>query len=142
MELSNPQIIDIVKIADYRGNLSVLQHPSTLPFLPARAYWISDVPSGMMRDGHAYHSSQELIVALSGRIEITTQSPDGSINHFTLSKPNEALYIPPKTWRELHDFATNSAVLIVSDTLYDESDYIRDKDCYNQMTNLNLTANE
>ena len=133
MALNNPSIIDIVKIADYRGNLSVLQHPSTLPFLPARVYWIHDVPSGMMREGHAYHTSQELIVALSGRIEVSTQSPDGNVKHFTLSKPNEALYVPPMTWRELHDFATNSAVLIVTDTLYDESDYIRDKEQYCQL---------
>ena len=133
MALSNPQIIDIVKIVDYRGNLSVLQYPSTLPFAPARVYWIHDVPSGMMREGHAYHSSQELIIALSGRIEITTLRVDGTTEHFTLSKPNEALYVPPMTWRELHNFATNSAVLIVTDTLYDECDYIRDKDCYLQM---------
>ena len=62
MALNSPKIIDIVKIEDYRGNLSVLQHPSPLPFVPARAYWIHDVPSGMMREGHAYNCSQELII--------------------------------------------------------------------------------
>lgn len=133
MALNSPKIIDIVKIEDYRGNLSVLQYPSPLPFVPARAYWIHDVPSGMMREGHAYHSSQELIIALSGRIDVTTQGVDGAINTFTLSKPNEALYVPQMTWRELHNFATNSAVLIVTDTLYDENDYIRSKDDYNKL---------
>ena len=57
----------------------------------------------MMREGHAYYSSQELIIALSGRVEVTTQGPDGCINCYTLSKPNEALYVPPMTWRELHN---------------------------------------
>lgn len=133
MALNSPKIIDIVKIEDYRGNLSVLQHPSPLPFVPARAYWIHDVPSGMMREGHAYNCSQELIIALSGRIDVTTQGVDGNVQTFTLSKPNEALYVPQMTWRELHNFATNSAVLIVTDTLYDEDDYIRSKDDYNKL---------
>lgn len=86
-----------------------------------------------MREGHAYHSSQELIIALSGRIDVTTQGVDGNVQTFTLSKPNEALYVPQMTWRELHNFATNSAVLIVTDTLYDEDDYIRSKDDYNKL---------
>lgn len=142
MESSKPQLIDIVKISDPRGNLSVLQYPSTLPFEPVRAYWIHDVPSGMMRHGHAFYSAQELIVALSGRIEVATESPDGSIKRFTLSRPDQALYVPPMTWRELDNFATNSAVLIVSDRLYDEMDYIRDKNVYNNLVNEETENND
>lgn len=142
MESSKPQLIDIVKISDPRGNLSVLQYPSTLPFEPVRAYWIHDVPSGMMRHGHAFYSAQELIVALSGRIEVATESPDGSVKRFTLSRPDQALYVPPMTWRELDNFATNSAVLIVSDRLYDEMDYIRDKNVYNNLVNEETENND
>ncbi len=142
MESSKPQLIDIVKISDPRGNLSVLQYPSTLPFEPVRAYWIHDVPSGMMRHGHALYSAQELIVALSGRIEVATESPDGSVKRFTLSRPDQALYVPPMTWRELDNFATNSAVLIVSDCLYDEMDYIRDKNVYNNLVNEETENND
>lgn len=142
MESSKPQLIDIVKISDPRGNLSVLQYPSTLPFEPVRAYWIHDVPSGMMRHGHAFYSAQELIVALSGRIEVATESPDGSVKRFTLSRPDQALYVPPMTWRELDNFATNSAVLIVSDHLYDEMDYIRDKNVYNNLVNEETENND
>lgn len=142
MESSKPQLIDIVKISDPRGNLSVLQYPSTLPFEPVRAYWIHDVPSGMMRHGHAFYSAQELIVALSGRIEVSTESPDGSVKRFTLSRPDQALYVPPMTWRELDNFATNSAVLIVSNRLYDEMDYIRDKNVYNNLVNEETENND
>ena len=37
------------------------------------------------------------------------------------------------TWRELDNFATNSVALIVSSTLYDEVDYIRDKTYFDQL---------
>ncbi len=95
-----------------------------------------------MRHGHAFYSAQELIVALSGRIEVATESPDGSVKRFTLSRPDQALYVPPMTWRELDNFATNSAVLIVSDCLYDEMDYIRDKNVYNNLVNEETENND
>lgn len=134
MEWSKPALFDIVKIADPRGNLSVLQHPSTLPFDPVRAYWIHDVPSGMMRLGHAYYASKEVIIALAGCFDVVTQSLDGHTSRFSLSRPNQGLYLPAMTWRELTNFTTNSVALIITDTLYNEADYIRDKSTYDQLT--------
>ncbi len=135
MASNKPHTFDVVKIADARGNLSVLQYPSTLPFNPVRAYWITDVPSGQMRLGHAYYSAQEVIVALAGSVRVTTQSIGGEMKRFTLSHPYQALYVPPMTWREIDNFATNASVLIVTDTLYDEVDYIRNKDEFDRISN-------
>lgn len=142
MESNSPHLIDIVKISDPRGNMSVLQYPSSLPFEPVRTYWIHGVPSGMMRYGHAYYSAQEIIVALSGSIEVATESPDGTLQRFTLSRPNQALFIPAMTWRELDNFATNSVALIVTDSLYDEVDYIRDINYYHNLVRDEETAIE
>lgn len=133
MDSNNPHLIDIVKISDPRGNLSVLQHPSSLPFEPVRAYWIHDVPGGMIRDGHAFYSAQEVIVALSGSFDVTTEDSTGKTCRFTLSRANQGLLIPAMTWRELHNFATNSVALIVSSTLFDEVDYIRDKSHFDSL---------
>lgn len=127
MESNKPQLIDIVKISDPRGNLSVLQYPTSLPFEPARTYWIHDVPGGMMRYGHAFYSAQEVIVALSGSFDVTCEDSSGKTYRFTLSRANQGLLVPAMTWRELHNFATNSVALVVSSTLFDEVDYIRDK---------------
>lgn len=126
MDQLKPHIYEIEKIADPRGNLSVLQYPASLPFEPRRAYWICDVPGGMMRHGHAFHTSHEVIIAVSGSFGVTTESTDGETKRFTLSQASQGLYIPPMTWRELDRFATNSVALIISSDLYDEADYIRD----------------
>ncbi len=134
MEWSKPALFDVVKIADPRGNLSVLQHPSTLPFEPVRAYWLHDVPSGMTRIGHAYYTSREVIIALAGSFDVVTQSADGQTSQFTMSRPNQGLYLPAMTWRELTNFTTNSVALVISDTLYDEVDYIREKEIYDRLT--------
>lgn len=80
----------------------------------------------MMRHGHAYYSSHEVIIAISGSFDVATETSDGSVKRFTLSRATQGLYIPPLTWRELDNFATNSVALIVSSSLYDEVDYIRD----------------
>lgn len=132
MEWNKPQLFDIVKIADPRGNLSVLQMPGAMPFEMARSYWITDVPGGDMRTGHAYRQSQEVIIALSGSFEICTKGIHGELV-YKLSRADRGLYVPAMTWREIYNFATNSAALIVSSSLYDESDYIRDLEYFNEI---------
>ena len=45
---------------------------------------------------------------------------------YHLFKPNEGLYVPVNTWRELRNFSSGSVCLVVSSDEFDESDYIRD----------------
>lgn len=132
MELTKPEIFSLPCIRDPRGNLSVLQYPSTMPFEPMRAYWIYDVPSGMVRYGHAYYSQSEVIVALSGSFDVVTEGADGP-QRFELNRAYKALYLPPLTWREIENFSTNSVALVLSSALYDETDYIRDIDVYHDI---------
>ncbi len=132
MEWNKPEIFEIPQIRDPRGNLSVLQYPSTMPFETMRAYWIYDVPSGGVRNGHAYYSQQEVIVALAGSFDVITESAGGT-KQFELNRAYQALYLPPLTWREINNFSTNSVALVLSSSLYDETDYIRDIDEFNEI---------
>ena len=116
MDLNEPRTVDIVRISDPRGNLSVLEYPSSLPFEPARVSWIHEVPSGMIGGAHACYKSSEMIVALSGSLTVATQGLNGTIRNFTLNRPDMAL-------------------IVVSDTTYDELDIIRDKSLYDEITN-------
>ena len=59
------RIIDLPKILDRRGNLSIIEEENHIPFKIKRTYWIYDVPGGEKRGGHAYRENQEFIVALS-----------------------------------------------------------------------------
>ena len=63
MEPILAKIIDLPCVRDPRGNLSFIQNADQIPFEIARAYWIYDVPGGHNRDGHAFHTQQELIVS-------------------------------------------------------------------------------
>ena len=49
MELSQAKIINLPKILDARGNLSVIEEKKQIPFEIERTYWIYDVPGGEVR---------------------------------------------------------------------------------------------
>lgn len=123
----SPQIIDLPRIKDERGNLSVIEEFKEVPFKIERAYWIYDVPGGEQRGGHAYMENQEFIVAMSGSFDVHLD--DGTTKQtFHLNRSYYGLYVPSGMWREMDNFSTNSLALVLSSTKYDKDDYIRDYD--------------
>jgi dTDP-4-dehydrorhamnose 3,5-epimerase-like enzyme len=118
------QIIDLPKIIDPRGNLSVIEG-NTLPFPIKRVYFLYDVPSGAERGGHAHVDQKEFLIATSGSFDVILN--DGfSIEKVTLNKPNQGLLIPEGVWRELQNFCSGAVCLVIASEVYDEADYIRD----------------
>ena len=125
MKLDEIKLIELPKIEDARGNLSFIQAPDTLPFELKRTYWIYDVAGGNSREGHAFRSQEEVIVALSGSFDVVL---DDGVNHrrYHLCRSYYGLYVPRMIWREMDNFSTNSVALVLSSTCYDEADYITD----------------
>lgn len=132
--MTNVQIIQLPKIEDPRGNLSFFETDNHVPFSIARTYWIYDVPGGEIRGGHAFKQQQEFIIALSGSFEVVLQDGKNE-KRFLLNRSYYGLYIPQMIWRSLENFSTNSLALIVSDSVYDEFDYIRDFEIYKKAAN-------
>nr|WP_314494069.1 FdtA/QdtA family cupin domain-containing protein [uncultured Chryseobacterium sp.] len=129
-----PNIINLPKILDKRGNLSFFEYPNQLPFEIARTYWIYDVPGGEVRGSHAFKEQQEFIIALSGSFDVILN--DGKKEErFSLNRSYDGLYIPKMYWRSLENFSTNSLALIVSDRLYDDTDYVRDYEQFKILKN-------
>ena len=123
--MKSPQIIQLPKFLDERGNLSVIEELKEIPFKIERTYWIYDVPGGERRGGHAYKENQEFIVALSGSFDVLLD--DGKEKQvFHLNRSYYGLYVPKGLWREMDNFSTNSLALVLSSTKFDVNDYIRD----------------
>ena len=119
------RIIELPKILDKRGNLSIIEQFKQIPFKIERIYWIYDVPGGEHRGGHAYKENEEFIVALSGSFDVHLD--DGKEKKsFTLNRSYYGLLVPKGMWREMDNFSTNSVALILSSTKFDVNDYIRD----------------
>lgn len=125
MDLTSSKIIDLPKILDKRGNLSIIEEFKNIPFKIARTYWIYDVPGGEKRGGHAYRENEEFIVALSGSFDVILDDGKGK-KTFCLSRSYYGLYVPKRLWREMNNFSTNSLALILASQPYDADDYIYD----------------
>ncbi|SNR73226.1 FdtA/QdtA family cupin domain-containing protein [Flavobacterium sp. ov086] len=118
------QVIEIPKIQDRRGNLSVIEG-ETIPFVSKRVYYLYDVPSGSKRGGHAHKKQQEFLIALSGSFDVVLK--DGkSLETITLNKPNFGLLIVDGIWRELKNFSSGAVCLVLASDEFDEEDYIRE----------------
>jgi hypothetical protein len=119
------QLLQFPKIEDERGNLSFLEAGKQLPFELARAYWIYDVPGGEKHGGHAYHSQEECLIALSGSFDVRVRSDRGE-ELYSLNRSYQGLYLPAGNWRSLENFSTNALGLVLSSGVYDPAEYIRD----------------
>lgn len=123
--LKDVKIINLPKIKDNRGNLSFFESNNHIPFEIKRIYWIYDVPGGEKRGGHSFKKQKEFIIVLSGSLDVIIN--DGfNEKIFSLNRSYSGIYIPNGIWRNMENFSTNAVALIVSDTTYDENDYIRD----------------
>ena len=120
-----PCLLDIPRINDPRGNLSFVEEFNHFPFEIKRVFWTYNVPSGERRGGHAYKSQNELIVALSGAVDVVTIDESGNVCTFRLDRPNKGLLVPPRTWRQMELFSGNTFCVHFSDSIYNSEDYDR-----------------
>ena len=132
--MRQPQLIELPKFADPRGNLSFLENNNQIPFKVERSYWIYDVPGGEIRGGHAFKENEEFIIALSGALDVIL---DNGVEkqRFQLNRSYYGLYVPKGLWREMENFSTNSIAFVLSSIQYDENDYIRDYEEFKSWAN-------
>ncbi len=121
------KIIDLPKITDPRGNLTVAEQLKEVPFEIRRVYWTYDVPGGESRGGHAHRRLYQLVVAMSGSFSVTLD--DGHATQtYLLNHPWQGLLIGPGTWRTLEDFSSGAVCMVLASELFDLDDYIYDYD--------------
>ena len=130
--IENVEIISIPKIVDDkgRGKLSVIEK-SIVPFEIKRVYYLYDVPSDAFRGGHDHKDLYQFMIPLSGSFEVSIDDGFNS-KKIMLNKPNQGLLIPSGIWREMDNFSAGSVCLVLASEVYDESDYFRD---YNSFQN-------
>jgi len=118
-------VIDISKVHNEAGNITVVENEINIPFDVKRVYYLYDIPGGEARGGHAHYKLEQYVIAASGSFDVILD--DGKNRKIvTLNRPNLALHIVPGLWRELDNFSSGSICLVLASQKYDESDYIRD----------------
>jgi dTDP-4-dehydrorhamnose 3,5-epimerase-like enzyme len=119
------KLIDLRKIADPRGNLTVVEENQDVPFDIKRVYYLYDVPGGESRGAHAHKALYQLLVAANGSFSVTLGDGKEKVT-YNLKRPYVGLLIVPGIWRDLDDFSSGSVCLCLASEHYEAADYIRD----------------
>ena len=133
--MSLGKIIELPRITDPRGNLTVAEANKNIPFDIKRVYWLYDVPGGECRGGHAHKQIKEILIAVSGSIHVTLDNGKEK-QTFLLNHPYQGLLIDTKTWRTLDDFSSGAVCVVLASDFYDENDYIYDYNDFLQYINV------
>lgn len=121
-----PYIMDFSKIGSPAlGYITVAESSRNIPFEIKRVYWTYFTPNDVQRGGHSHKTLEQVIFAVSGIIEFTTEDIQGNIKTFVLDSPEKGLYIPKQIWRDIK-FSHNAVLLCLASEHYVGSDYIRD----------------
>ena len=121
------RLVALPEHVDARGSLVVAEFGEALPFRVMRARWIHSVAPGATRGGHGHRATEQLFVAVSGRATMVLF--DGrEERRVVLDHPAQGLHVPPMIWTELHDFAPGTVVLLLSSTVFEEADYVKDRE--------------
>lgn len=108
------------------GYISIAEK-ETLPFVPHRIYWTYFTPEDVKRGYHSHYDLEQILVAVAGRIVISTEMNNGLKREFVLDSPKVGLYIPKMCWRVMQ-YSHNAVQMCIASEEYDEKDYIRDYD--------------
>ena len=117
------EIIELPKITDPRGNLTVAEQMRNVPFDIKRVYWTYDVPGGESRGGHAHKALYQLVVAMSGSFTVTLDN-GWERKTILLNHPWQGLLIKPGLWRTLDDFSSGAVCMVIASELFYIDDYI------------------
>ena len=119
------QMIQLPKINDPRGNLTVIEGMRNIPFEIKRLFYIYDVPRDVGRAAHANKKLEQLMIAMAGSFEIVLD--DGyEQKAVLLDSCDQGLYIPGMMWREIKKFSPGSVCMVLASDYYDVNDYYRE----------------
>ncbi|MCU0421887.1 MAG: FdtA/QdtA family cupin domain-containing protein [Bacteroidia bacterium] len=122
-----PHIIDFGKLGESNiGYLSVAENKN-LPFEVERVFWTYYTPESIVRGRHAHHETEQILIAVTGRIIVNTDDGKGNIQTFVLDDPSKAVYLPPNVWHTMQ-YSHTAIQLVLASKGYEANDYIRDYD--------------
>ena len=124
-DLSKPFLINFSKIGSPELGYISIAEKEQLPFIPKRIYWTYFTPEEVERGGHSHYDLYQILVAVAGKITVTTEMLNDDRQTFVLEKPNVGLFIPKMCWRTMQ-YSHNAVQMCIASNEYDEKDYIRD----------------
>lgn len=129
---SIPYLITFPKIGEASiGHISFAQSDH-LPFVPKRIYWTYGTPEVVKRGNHAHYELEQVLIALSGKINVTITTLHNEEHTFVLDSPDTGLFIPKMCWRTM-SYSKDSVQMCIASSEYSEADYLRNHDEFKKL---------
>jgi len=102
-----------------------------IPFLVKRVYWIDGISKDEPRGFHAHKNLNQVIIVLNGKVNLKLLRGKKETN-IEISDRDDYVLIPFGTWREIYSQNDIASILVLADCEYQEADYIRDFEQYQE----------
>ncbi len=119
------QIVPVTTVCDTRGRLCIAENKE-LPFKVERVFWITNVPHGQTRGGHAHNICAEIIFPIAGEFDIYIYDKHTGEQTIHMNRPDQGIYIGPGVWCELTNFKPGTVCMVLASHPYIADGYIHD----------------
>jgi dTDP-4-dehydrorhamnose 3,5-epimerase-like enzyme len=106
-----------------RGSLVKWSFPE--PYVIKEIFSVSNVPIGVSRGGHAHRACKQILILLSGQLEVSLEDTLGT-RTLLLPQDGTMIEINPMTWGKQKYLSSDTKVVVMCSEYYDEEEYIRD----------------
>ncbi|MBD8163464.1 FdtA/QdtA family cupin domain-containing protein [Erwinia persicina] len=121
------KIIPLQMHGDERGSLIALEEEKNIPFEIKRVYYMFKTGKDVRRGFHAHKALKQVAIAVRGSCRFVLDDGFERVE-ILLDNPGQGLLIDSCIWREMYDFSEDCVLMVLADSIYDETDYIRDYD--------------
>lgn len=104
------EIIELPKIFDPRGSLTVVEEMKNIPFTIKSTSWRYGLTLGKTIKGKTSSEGKKMFVALGGSFSITIEKGEDE-KKFMLNHPYQGLLIYPNSTFTLHNFSNGAVCL-------------------------------
>ena len=116
-----------------RGGCLVPVDFSSIPFVVKRVFYVGNVPAGSIRGEHAHYRTKQVILCSSGNVLVDLYDGHDIITVNLL--PGDSVLLDALVWGTQKFIVDDSSLIVFCSTEYDELDYIRNEDHFNQIVN-------
>jgi hypothetical protein len=113
---------------DSRGMLTVVEFSKIVPFAVVRLFYVSGVPAGSPRGGHAHYRCRQYLICQRGRLGISLA--DGTRERSLELSAGEAILIESSVFSTQTYLDEDSLLLVLCDYPYEAEDYIHGMDAF------------
>ena len=129
------QMLEFMQKGDERGHLVIVEGMDDIPFEIKRIFYIYGSDSDVVRGQHANRESEFVLINVAGTSKVKVMDGKGNETVYALNRPHTGIYLPRMVWKEMYDFSSDSVLLCLASTHYDNEEYIRDYDEFVRIIN-------